>query len=410
MAVIPLSHTIRLDWFESFSQLETCNHESEIDTTLFNDCEPGAIPPVATPYGLQAIVDSSLLEQSEIYFSPGRYDQLIKIETNDFFALHRNSLKGEIAEYTSDYSRPTSSIESAGNGGGASIYQESFDELTISADRLNELPSLSDTAIELLAIQANPNDDFHTLAKIIKQDASLSAQLQHFVNSPHLPARHEVDSIGNTFIQSLGFDMTLNLAIAISINRSFDIPKDEPLGLLANWIHSIFSATLCQELVSLMPQPRKIDGATAYLTGLLHDIGFLLLGHVNRAEFNQLNSAIKANPETPIAMLEQTITGTSHHITGATLLKAWGLPKALVVAVKDHHNNNFSGEHHLYPALIRLSDHLLKTYKIGDAGSDKVPDDIYKFLSIDKEQAIVTTEKLMQRTLLFEQASIMVKE
>lgn len=409
MAVIPLSHVIRLDWIESFTRLKTRNHELDESATLFSDCEPGTIPPIAIPYGLQAIIDKSLLQQSEIYFRPGRYDQLIKIDTNSFFALHRYSIQGNIAECMPDYSsRPVSTNENDKKGAVTSIYQENGDSLAAAVEQLKELPALPETAIKLLPMHGNPNADFNTLAKIIEQDASLSAQLLHYANSSYFPTRNEIVSIEDAISQSLGFNTTLNLAIAISISKSFNIPKDGPLGLLANWTHSIFSATLCQELVALTPQPRKLDSATAYLAGLLHDIGFLLLGHLRRAEFNQLNAAIKANPEVPIVMLEQKIVGTNHHTLGATLLKTWGLPETLVAAAKEHHNSHYSGEHHLYPALVRLSDHLLKTFEISDAGSNEAPDELYELLNIDKEEAIAATEKLMQRTQLLEEVSIMV--
>lgn len=409
MAVLPLSHVIRLDWIESFTRLKTRDHKLDESATIFSDCEPGTIPPVAIPYGLQAIIDKSLLQQPEIYFRPGRYDQLIKIDTKSFFALHRYSIQGNIAERMPEYpSQPAKTSESRKNATVTPLYQENGTKLQAAVEQLKELPALPETALKLLPMHGNPNADFHSLAKIIELDASLSAQLLHYANSSYFPHHSEIINIEDAISKALGFNTTLNLAIAISINKSFNIPKDGPIGLLANWTHSIFSATLCQELVLLTPHPRKLDGATAYLAGLLHDIGFLLLGHLRKAEFNQLNAAIKANPEVPIVALEQKIIGTNHHILGATLLKKWGLPEPLVMAAKEHHNSHYSGEHHLYPALIRLSDHLLKSYEISDANSDDAPDELYELLNIDKEKALVVAEKLMQKTYLLEEISIMV--
>ena len=409
MAVIPLSHVIRLDWIESFTRLKTRNHELDESATLFSDCEPGTIPPVAIPYGLQAIVDKSLLQQPEIYFRPGRYDQLIKVDAKSFFALHRYSIQGNIAECMPDYSPQSSAMaEDRKDNVVTPLYQENGEKLQASIEQLKDLPALPETALKLLPLHGSTNADFRALAEIIELDASLSAQLLHYANSSYFPHHSEIISIEEAISQALGFNSTLNLAIAISISKSFNIPKDGPLGLLANWTHSIFSATLCQELVSLVPQPTKLDGATAYLAGLLHDIGFLLLGHLRRAEFNQLNAAISANPEVPIVVLEQKIIGTNHHVLGATLLRKWGLPEPLVTASKEHHNSHYAGKHHLYPALIRLSDHLLKSYEISDASSSEAPDELYELLNIDKERALAVAEKLMHKTELLEGVSFMV--
>jgi len=409
MAVIPLSHVIRLDWVESFTRLKSRNHELDESATLFDDCEPGTIPPVAIPYGLQAIIDKSLLQQPEIYFRPGRYDQLIKIETKSFFALHRYSIQGNISERIPDYaSSPVASSKSPKSTVVSSIYQENGVQLEAAVEQLKEMPTLPESAIRLLSIHGDPDADFHTLARIIELDSSLSAQLLHYANSSYFPHHSEITSIEDAISQSLGFNTTLNLAIAISISKSFQIPKDGPIGLLANWTHSIFSATLCQELVKLTPQPHKLNGATAYLAGLLHDIGFLVLGHLRKAEFNQLNAAIRNSPELPIHVLEQKIIGSNHNILGGVLLKSWRLPEPLVVTAREHHNPHYSGAHHLYSALARLGDHLLKRYEISDINSDTAPDSLYELLEIDEERASEAVEKLMQKTALFEEVSLMV--
>jgi HD-like signal output (HDOD) protein/prolyl-tRNA editing enzyme YbaK/EbsC (Cys-tRNA(Pro) deacylase) len=410
MAVVPLSHVVRLDWIESFTRLKTRNHTLDESTTLFDDCEPGTIPPVAIPYGLQAIIDKSLLQQSNIYFRPGRYDQLIKIDTKSFFALHRYSIQGNIAERVPDYaSRPTTTSEGRKNSEVVSpLYQEDGKQLESAVEQLKDLPALPETAIKLFPLHGNPDADFHTLAEIIELDSSLSAQLLQYANSSYFPHRSEITTIVDAISQSLGFNSTLNLAIAISISKSFQIPKDGPIGLIATWTHSIFSAALCQELVKLTPRPHKLNSATAYMAGLLHDIGFLLLGHLRKAEFNQLNAAIRKNPEIPVHTLEQKIVGTNHNILGGVILQKWGLPEPLVITAREHHNSHYSGAHHLYPALARLSDHLLKLYEISDINTGTASNSLYEILEIDEAKALAVTEELMKKTGLFEEAAIMV--
>ena len=409
MSVIPLSHVIRLDWVESFTRLKTLNHEIDEKATLFNDCEPGSIPPVAIPYGLQAIIDKSLLQQPYIYFRPGRYDQLIKLDTKSFFALHRYSIQGNIAEKIPDYApHPVATNKNVKNSAVSQLYHENGDKLNRTIEQLKELPALPETTIKLFPLHGNPDADFHTLAKIIELDSSLSAQLLRYANSSYFPHHSEITSIADAISQSLGFNTTLNLAIAISLSKSFQIPKDGPIGLIATWTHSIFSATLCQELVKLTPKPHKLNASSAYLAGLLHDIGFLLLGHLRKAEFNQLNAAIHKNPEIPLHVLEQKIIGSSHGMLGNILLKKWGIPEPLVVTAKEHHNTHYSGTHHLYPALARLSDHLLKQYEISDINNATPPDSLFELLKIDADEAQALTEQIMQKKELFEEISLMV--
>ncbi|MDT8386194.1 MAG: YbaK/EbsC family protein [Thiogranum sp.] len=54
---------------------------------LFEDCEPGAVPPFGTIYQLETLVDESLTEQSDIYFEGGDHEQLIHVSAETFEAL-----------------------------------------------------------------------------------------------------------------------------------------------------------------------------------------------------------------------------------------------------------------------------------------------------------------------------------
>lgn len=54
---------------------------------LFEDCEPGAVPPFGNIYQLETLVDESLTEQSDIYFEAGDHEQLIHVSAETFEAL-----------------------------------------------------------------------------------------------------------------------------------------------------------------------------------------------------------------------------------------------------------------------------------------------------------------------------------
>ncbi len=54
---------------------------------LFEDCEPGAVPPFGNIYQIETLVDESLTEQSDIYFEGGDHEQLIHVSAETFEAL-----------------------------------------------------------------------------------------------------------------------------------------------------------------------------------------------------------------------------------------------------------------------------------------------------------------------------------
>jgi len=54
---------------------------------LFEDCEPGAVPPLGPAYDIETIIDDTLAEQPDIYFEAGDHEQLVHVSGETFGAL-----------------------------------------------------------------------------------------------------------------------------------------------------------------------------------------------------------------------------------------------------------------------------------------------------------------------------------
>ncbi len=87
LAVLPASRQVKLDeiggWLRQPIGLAT---EEEV-TSLFPDCEPGAVPPIAAAYGLKSLVDESLEAQPHIYFEAGDHRTLVHVSGAQFHKL-----------------------------------------------------------------------------------------------------------------------------------------------------------------------------------------------------------------------------------------------------------------------------------------------------------------------------------
>ncbi len=70
--------------------------EAEVDR-LFNDCDPGAIPPLGEAYGLEMVLDESLTQLSSIYFEGGDHEHLVRLDGDQFNALMRGIRRGHIS-------------------------------------------------------------------------------------------------------------------------------------------------------------------------------------------------------------------------------------------------------------------------------------------------------------------------
>ena len=97
LAILPASHQIRLDDLRRQLGLDVdlaAEHEIE---ELFDDCVPGAIPPVGECYGLDTVVDDSIEEQPEVYLEGGDHATLVHMTHSQFASLTATARHGSFS-------------------------------------------------------------------------------------------------------------------------------------------------------------------------------------------------------------------------------------------------------------------------------------------------------------------------
>ncbi len=100
IAVVPATSKVQLDAIRSFvAGPISMASEAEIGG-LFPDCEVGALPPLASAYGLDVVVDVSFDDRSDIYFEGGDHRSLIHIRGREFRDLLPDAPHACIAERT----------------------------------------------------------------------------------------------------------------------------------------------------------------------------------------------------------------------------------------------------------------------------------------------------------------------
>jgi len=100
IAVAPASHRLRLESLRTQLKrpLELAT-ESEL-LPLFDDCALGAVPPLGQAYGLEVIVDYSLIGLPEIYFEGGDHQRLIRVDGADFQSLLSTAMHGQFSFFS----------------------------------------------------------------------------------------------------------------------------------------------------------------------------------------------------------------------------------------------------------------------------------------------------------------------
>jgi HD-like signal output (HDOD) protein len=262
--------------------------------------------------------------------------------------------------------------------------------------RLEKLPPMPEMTQKILRLSAKPDADVKELVAVVELDPSLATQVMRYASSPFFSYQGKVDSVHTAITRVLGFNTVMNLALGATAARPFKIARNVPLGLDAFWRHAVYSAALVQALSSAVPKEIRPPAGMAYLAGLLHNFGHLLLGHLFKQEFLILNKFVSKYPDKPIDLIEHKVLGTNHGVIGSWLMEAWQLPEEIVIAVREHHNEYYQEIHAVYPQLVFLADRLLKGYDIGDAVDSQVPPALLDSLGIGEYQAMSITGRIME--------------
>src|SRR5262249_2244475 len=150
------------------------------------------------------------------------------------------------------------------------------------------------------------------------------------------------NSLESAINKVLGFDLANNLALAIALSKAMRVNMQGPLGFREYWSFALFCAVLVEALVHMMPVAKRPFPGQAYLAGLLHNFGLLLLAQIFPAHFDLLRRYVMANPGVQLRLIEEYVLGVSHDQVGAWILKAWELPEEVITAAKFHHEEEFS--------------------------------------------------------------------
>lgn len=389
LAVLPSDHLLDFrslcDWLHR--ELEPV--PADRLSALFDDCESRCCPPLGTAYGLDTVVDETLFEGDTVYVEPGSHSTLLKFSVDEFRRLLTDARCGR-------FSRPLSTLagQDAARMLNTTIEQFTPARIKRRVEEFHDLPALPGAALRILEIARDPRADAQDLARVIEQDAPLAARILRYANSPLYGYPGKIKDLKGAIARVLGFDFVLNLALGITIGKSLHISADGPLGLDAFWRHSVYAASLVERLATLMPADIRPSRGTAYLAGLLHNMGILLLGHAFQTEFFLLNRYLSANPDVPLETVEKYVLGVGHDQIGAWLLAAWGLPPELVTAARRHHDEAYWGDHAIYSQLVLIANRLLARYGIGTGNSTDLPGFALEMLGLDAREVTAAAEAL----------------
>ncbi len=387
MAVLPAEHVLDFEALCSLLHRDLELVPGHQLTAIFEDCEPGSYPPLAAAYDLDVIIDDTVAAMPTVTFEPGTHTSLVQMPQ-----AHYRKLLGDVR--IGVFSRPASTLGADAQALTGVVEQFTPARVKRDIEEFHELPALPTTAASILQLAADPRANARQLAEVIEQDPGLSAQVLRYANSSLYGYAGSIKTLQTAIARVLGFEYVLNLALGFSIGKSLKVPQDGPFGMDAFWRHSVFAARLVETLGQKLPGKMRPPRGTAYLAGLLQNLGRLVLGHTFQPEFFILNRFSQANPDMPTCELERNVLGVTHDQIGAWLMEAWGLPPELTIAVRHHHNPDYWDAHSVYPQLVLIANRALAMHGLGESDAEGLPAFSLQMLGLDEQTVLDAAAKL----------------
>ncbi len=196
------------------------------------------------------------------------------------------------------------------------------------------LPTLPAILLKLLAACDKDDTPMSEIAAIINNDPVLSCKVLQLVNSAYYGFRYSFTGMDKAVVY-LGANTLKNIAVTMSVHQVFERKRFKNVGCFTInvfWYQSLMCATLARRIA------QKIGFAgmdEAYLSGLLHNIGRLLL----ISTFPKEHESILAQPEDGLNTLwaETQHLGVTHCEIGSWLIQEWHMSSVMADAVRYHH-------------------------------------------------------------------------
>lgn len=174
---------------------------------------------------------------------------------------------------------------------------------------------------------ADPGTDSNAVARIIQRDPGISAKVLQVCNSAFFRLPRRISSIQQA-VSYLGLSTVRSMVLSAELFVSGKT-LCAALDLAHLQRHALNVAALARSLAA-----ETSWAEDAFLCGLLHDVGFMLLGRQNKDEMQLALEATAAGMS--LEESERKFVGIDHATAGAYLLGLWGLPFEVVEAVAHH--------------------------------------------------------------------------
>lgn len=220
---------------------------------------------------------------------------------------------------------------------------------------IEQIPTLPDTAAEIMAIIDDEDASIDIITQFIERDQALALQILKYANSPFFGTVSRVSSVKHAIV-IIGLGEVKSLLLALTIQQFFSTSGKDAENRRKFWKHSL----ICSHVANYLARYFQLrSDSTIFISALIHDIGKIVVDQYLHEEFTSVIDHIETN-HTTFNEAEKAILGLTHYQIGAKILKQWSFPDQVISQVYHHHAPWLDTKHRQGATIVYLANILTK--------------------------------------------------
>ncbi len=205
--------------------------------------------------------------------------------------------------------------------------------LAIRVARTPGLGMLPQVTSQVLKMVDNPDLSPRQIGALIERDAGLASKLLKIANSSFYGSAGKIKTVSQA-ISVMGMSAVRSTIVSQAYQQMTAIRgASKRFDRLAFWQHSLATASASRILAKLKGWR---DPEEAFLAGLLHDLGRLVMDRFLPSELDRILT-LALEKAIPLIEAEREVLGYTHLEVGELLGEQWSLPSGLREAIRHHH-------------------------------------------------------------------------
>jgi len=201
-------------------------------------------------------------------------------------------------------------------------------ELRKKVDKMMQGSTSPDIFRKVMTVAEDEKAGVNDLKAVIEHDPVIVSRVLSMANGAYFWFPRQINSISQAILV-LGFNMVKTLAVSTSIFTG--LSSNNMRFVNALWSHS-FIVGMASGLIA--KESMVVDNDSAFITGLLHDIGRVVLFQLYEEEYLK----VAGDSREGLLLREEKAFGASHPEVGGWLAERINLPESCVRSITYHHN------------------------------------------------------------------------